>query len=240
MQTKHLKWILTAVLLSAIPVWAAERNGELLPYTAPKEAKEIKKEQDDVMKMLMAGNKYHTGHLKRKSGLPRVMVVSCADSRVPPETVFHVQPGELYTNRAFGNIVDKVILGSLEYGAEHLNCRVLVVMGHTECTALKDAIAENDHPRSEWRSLNQQALNEQLEPAVSEVEEAQKQAEAQTGKKLEGDDLLEAVVKANVLNTMHSIRQQSPMLWDLEQKDLLKIVGCVYHLDSGKVEWIKE
>ena len=55
-----------------------------------------------------------------KSRPPKVMVVSCADSRVPPEVVFHMKPGELYVNRAWGNIVDKVILGSLEYGATRL------------------------------------------------------------------------------------------------------------------------
>ena len=182
------------------------------------------------MKMLMDGNRRHQKHVVRKSGLPRVMIVSCADSRVPPETVFNLKPGEIYTNRAFGNIVDKVILGSLEYGAEHLNCRVLVVMGHTGCTAVRDAIEEHDHPRPLWRSLNQQDLNQRLQPAVNAV----------LDQNLKGDALLDAVVRANVLNTMRTIREQSPLLWNLEQDDMIKIVGAVYHLDSGKVEWLKD
>lgn len=240
MRTTSPKWIFLGAVLLAMPLWAAERTGELLPYTAPKEAKQIKKEQDDIMARLISGNKHHMKNVVRKPGEPKIMIVSCADSRVSPETVFNMKPGELFTNRAFGNIVDKVILASLEYGAEKLNCRVLVVMGHTGCTALKDAIAERAHPRTEWRSLNQQALNEQLQPGIAEVEESQRRSAAQLGTQLEGDELLEAVVKNNVLSTMHTIREQSPLIWDLEQKDLIKIVGCVYHLDTGKVEWLKD
>ncbi|HEY5038200.1 MAG TPA: carbonic anhydrase [bacterium] len=227
------RWILLALFVFAAPLAARERTGELAP---PK----VKKEQDAIMKALMDGNKKHASHRTLKSGLPKIMVVSCADSRVPPEAVFNLKPGELYTNRAFGSIVDKVILGSLEYGAEILHCRVLVVLGHTNCTAVKEAIAEHNHPRTEWRSLNQRSLYEQIEPSVAEVEESNLNLKAKTDKQLEGEALLEGTVKSNILHTMHSIREQSPMLWKLEQDDLLRIVGGVYNLDTGKVEWIKE
>jgi carbonic anhydrase len=185
------------------------------------------------MKALKDGNEYHMAHIVRKSGLPKVMVVSCADSRVPPEVVFHMKPGELYVNRAWGNIVDKVILGSLEYGATRLHCSVLVVLGHTDCTALQQAIKEYDHPKASevlWRSLNLEDLNGRLQPAV----------EAVTEKSLTEPQRLDATVRTNVINTMRTIREQSPTLWQLEQGDLLKIVGCVYHIDGGRVEWIKE
>lgn len=233
MRKIDLRWILLAALLLAGPLQAKERSGELAPP-------EVQKEQDQILKSLTEGNKRHIQHRTLKSGLAKVMIVSCADSRVPPETVFNMKPGELFTNRAFGNIVDKDILASLEYGAVHLNCRVLVVLGHTKCSALKDAIAEHDHPRANWDSLNEQDLDAQLQPAVSEVEETNRQQEAREGKKLEGDAFLDAVVKSNVLHTMHSIREQSPLLWKLENSDMLRIVGAVYDLESGKVEWIKE
>jgi carbonic anhydrase len=217
------KWMFALILAVPATIWAAQRTGILAPP-------DIKKEQDAVMKILMTGNKSHMGHVVRKSGLPRVMLVSCADSRVAPETIFHMQPGEIYTNRAFGNIVDKVILGSLEYGAAKLKCRVLVVMGHEDCTALKEAIEEHDHPTRVWRSLNLQDLDERLQPAVAAV----------TDKSLSEEARWDAVVRANVLNTMRTIREQSPALWQLEQKEELRIVGAVYHLDTGKVEWLKE
>ncbi len=221
-----LKGCLGLILMSATALLARERTGELAPV-------EVQKTQQEVMKALKEGNEFHMAHLVRKSGLPKVMVVSCADSRVPPEVVFHMKPGELYTNRAFGNIVDKVILGSLEYGADRLHCSVLVVLGHTDCTALQEAIKEHDHPKASkelWRSLNLEDLNDRLQPAV----------EAVTETSLTEEQRLDATVRTNVINTMRTIREQSPTLWQLEQGDLLKIVGCVYHIDGGRVEWIKE
>lgn len=242
MRILNPKWIFSVLILLAMPLWAAERTGGLLTDDNLKvtpEQKAIKKEQDDAMKMLIAGNKKHARHMTH-GNVPHIMIVSCSDAHVPPEAVFNMKPGEIYTIRAWGNMVDKVLLGSLEYGAEQLNCRVLVVMGHTDCTALREAIAEYEHPRLEWRSLNEEALYKRLEPGVAEMEETQSQTEAQTGKRLEGQDLVDAVVKNNVLNTMHDIREQSTTLWHLEQSDVLKIVGCIYHKDTGVVEWIKE
>jgi carbonic anhydrase len=223
MRNLNIKTALLSAILLTAPIAAKERTGALAPP-------EVKKEQDAVMALLTSGNKKHAAHHVRKTGLPRVMIVSCADSRVPPETVFKLSPGEIYTNRAFGNIVDRVLLGSLEYGAENLNCRVLVVMGHTGCTALKHAIEEHDKPRPIWRSLNAQDLNERLQPAVAAVVDHD----------LKGDARLDAVVRVNVINTMRTIREQSPTLWNLERADVVKIVGAIYHLDTGKVEWIKQ
>ena len=217
------RWIFLGAFLLAAPLWAAERMGVLAPPT-------VKKEQDAVMKMLKAGNKKYMKQGVKATGNPKIMVVSCADSHVPPETVFNLKPGEVFANRAWGNMVDKVILGSLEYCAETLKCHVLVVLGHTECTAVKLAISEKDHPRTVWRSLNLQDLDERLQPAV----------EAVTIKSLSDEERLNAVVKANVFNTMRTIREQSPSLWQLEQDDMLKIVGAIYHKDTGEVEWLKE
>ncbi|HJT24487.1 MAG TPA: carbonic anhydrase, partial [bacterium] len=186
MRTIHPKWFLLAVVLGTTPLWAADRTGALLndygDVKTTKEDKAIKKEQDNILKMLKAGNKYHVAHMVHGKN-PRVMVVSCSDSHVTPETVFHAQPGDLFVNRAFGNVVDKVILASLEYGAKQLNCHVLVVVGHTDCTAVKGAMDEHANPRTEdqWESLNQKALYERIEPAAAEVEEVQNKLEAQTG-----------------------------------------------------------
>ncbi len=221
---KMLKWVLVLSLIAlTMPAGAVKRTGILAPA-------DIKKEQDAIIRMLTSGNKVHQAHIVRKPGLPRVMLLSCADSRVAPEVIFNMKPGQLFTVRAFGNIVDKSILGSLEYGADKLQCHVLVILGHTSCTALKEAIDEHDKPTSVWRSLNLQDLNGRLQPAVESV----------TDKTLSEDDRWDAVVRANVFNTMRTIREQSPELWQLEQDDTLKIIGGIYHLDTGKVEWLKE
>ncbi len=221
---KGLKYGLMLILLAAVvPLGAVERTGILAPP-------DIKKQQDAIMSMLIKGNKVHQKHIVRKPGLPLLMMVSCADSRVEPEAIFDMKPGEIYTVRAFGNIVDKSILGSLEYGADNLECHVLVVMGHTHCTALAGALSEHNSPRTTWRSLNLQDLDARLQPAV----------EAVVDKNLTDEERWDAVVRANVLNTMRTIREQSPELWQMEQDETLKIVGAVYHLDTGAVEWLKE
>lgn len=240
MRKMDLKWLIPGILLLVAPMWAAERTGILLPYTAPEKAGEIKKQQDDAMLKLIEGNKRFVKNKTEQAGNPYIMVVSCADAHTPPETVFNMKTGELFTNRAFGNVVDKVILGSLEYGAQHLNCRVLVVMGHSGCTAIKEAIEEHRHSRTSWISTNQQALYDKIQPAVAEVEQTQKQMKSKTDNLLKGEAFDEAVVRVNILSTMRYIREQSPILWDLEQKDILKIVGCIFHKETGKVEWIKE
>jgi carbonic anhydrase len=228
MRTLDMKRVLALGLLLTAPLWAAERTGILL-----KDTPEIKKVQDDVMKALNSGNKKHMANVSRKGGLPRVMMVSCADSRIPLEKVFNVPAGEIFTFRAFGNVVDKAILGGLEYGAQTLDCRVLVILGHTGCTALKEAIGEHDHPRPSehlWRSLNRKDLIDRLKPSVAAVRH----------KDMTEEQRHEAVVRQNVYNVMRTIREQSVPLWELEQDDVLKIVGGVYHLDSGKVEWLKQ
>jgi carbonic anhydrase len=245
MRTLKSRWILAATLMAVSTVWAAERTGVLLTdpdLKVSRDLRAIKKDQDEVLALLKAGNKRHMKRVGEKHGLPRVMVVSCADSHVPPETVFNLKPGECYTNRAFGNVVDKVILASLEYGAETLGCHVLVVLGHTNCTALKSALDEYEHPtlENDWRSLNIKDLNERLKPAVESVEDMNRQMKVRMDKQLEGEALLDAVVRANILNTMRTIREQSPILWNLEQDDKLKVVGAIYHKDTGEVEWIKE
>ena len=97
-------------------------------------------------------------------------------------------------------------------------------------TALAGALSEHNNPRTTWRSLNLQDLDARLQPAV----------EAVTDKNLTDDERWDAVVRANVLNTMRTIREQSPELWQMEQDETLKIVGGVYHLDTGAVEWLKE
>lgn len=228
MRTINSRWFILMTLFLAAPLGAWERTGVLAPP-------EVKKEQDSIMKMLIDGNKRFLNKGTLANGKPTIMIVSCADSHVPPEVVFNVKPGLLFTTRAYGNIVDKSILASLEYGAnpdpkEGLGCKVLVVLGHTNCTALERAIREHDHPRAIWRSLNEEDLDSRLQPSVNSIMD----------KTLLGDARLDAVVRTNVLNTIKTIREQSLVLWNLEKDDMIKIVGAVYHKDTGKVEWIKQ
>jgi carbonic anhydrase len=109
----------------------------------------------------------------------------------------------------------------------------LVVLGHIGCTALKGAIDSHDNPTASehlWRSLNTKDMLERMKPAVAAIRH-EGMTESQRH---------DAVVRQNVYNVMRTIREQSVVIWDLEQDDVVKIVGGVYHLDSGKVEWLKQ
>jgi carbonic anhydrase len=233
MRKTNWKWLLLAALILVMsPLGARERTGILAPP-------DIKKEQDEIMKALMEGNKKFVKHHLYKGGFPKVMILSCADSRVPPETVFNLDAGQAYVIRAFGNIVDKAILASLEYAANNIGCRVLVVLGHTRCTAIDEAIKEHGHHRVDWRSLNMKDLVDRILPAVTEAKKSDRLTKIRTGEGLEEDALHDAVRRVNIHNSIRSIRQQSIDLWKLEQDDMLKIVGAIYDLDTGKVEWLK-
>jgi carbonic anhydrase len=233
MRKTHLKWMLLAALILVMsPLGARERTGILAPA-------DVKKQQDEIMKTLMDGNKKFVNHHVYKGSQAKVMILSCADSRVPPEKVFNLDAGQVFVIRTFGNIVDKSILASLEYGANNMGCRVLVVLGHTRCTAIDEAIKESNHHLIEWRSLNMKDLIERILPAVTEAKKSDRITKIRTGEGLEDDALHDAVRRINVHNSMRSIRQQSVDLWKLEETDMLKIVGAIYDLDTGKVEWLK-
>lgn len=162
-----------------------------------------------------------------KSQHPYAMVLTCADSRVPPEHLFQAEPGDLYVNRVAGNVVDPVILGSLEYGAGHLHIPVLVVLGHESCGAVQAALAVQTG-KAEPDSFNiGELLKILLRPAALAVK---------TG--LSGEKLLHSAVVENVKNTMRDIRTLSPMLWNFDRRGELRIVGAVYSLETGAVEWI--
>jgi carbonic anhydrase len=233
MRKTNLKWVLLAALILVMsPLGARERTGILAPA-------DVKKEQDEIMKTLTEGNKKFVKHHVYKGGFPKVMILSCADSRVPPETIFNLDTGQAYVIRAFGNVVDKAILASLEYGANNIGCRVLIVLGHTRCTAIDEAIKESNHHLIEWRSLNMKDLIQRILPAVTEAKKSDRITKIRTGEGLEEDALHDAVRRINIHNSILAIRRQSVDLWKLEETDMLKIVGAIYDLDTGKVEWLK-
>jgi carbonic anhydrase len=155
---------------------------------------------------------------------PFAMVLSCADSRVPPEVVFNVGLGDLFVVRAAGEVTDRSILASLEYGAEHLHTPLLVVLGHESCGAVKaasEAVAAGKHAASHGPNLDY--LLHAIEPAV-----------ARTAKTPEETRLAEAI-KANVDLVIDDMLRSSAALRTLVHDHKLQMVGAYYELASGKV-----
>lgn len=187
---------------------------------------------DSVLAELTAGNAHHVAHryqhphetAERQRELasgqnPHAEILSCADSRVPPELIFDQGLGDLFIIRVAGNVVSDTELGSLEYGAEHLHVPLLVVLGHQHCGAVTAAVEGGE---AEGHIA---ALVNLLRPAVEKT------------RGMPGDHV-ENAVKANVEMVVKQLRSSTPVLAKLVSEGKLKVVGAVYSLDTGKVTWL--
>jgi carbonic anhydrase len=154
---------------------------------------------------------------------PYAAILSCADSRVPPEIVFDAGIGDLFVVRVAGNVADVDEIGTLEYGVEHLGINLIVVMGHTKCGAVT-AVMEHAHV-----TPNVGKLVHHIEPAA---EVARRQFP-----QLAGARLVEKAIRANVRHSIDDICAKSDLLRERLASGKLKIVGSVYDLHTGVVDW---
>lgn len=151
---------------------------------------------------------------------PFATVLSCADSRVPPEIVFHAGLGDLFVVRAAGNVTDKAILASVEYAAEHLAVPLVVVMGHESCGAVKAAV---DAPANKSLGPNLDYLIKAIRPSVVAAA-AKPEAER-----------MRAAILGNVEESLNDLIVESAILRDLGTSGHVAFVGAYYELGSGKV-----
>ncbi len=162
-----------------------------------------------------------------KAQYPIAVLVSCSDSRVPPELLFGRGLGELFIIRNAGNTIDTVAMGSLEYAVAELNVPLVVVMGHERCGAVAAAVAVVEQGATYPGSIGQ--MVEPIVPAVLAARRA--------GAK----DLLDASVRANVSRTVGRLRQFSePMVLDRIKSGRLRVIGARYDLDDGNVDFFDE
>ena len=157
---------------------------------------------------------------------PFATVLHCIDSRVSAELIFDQGIGDLFSIRIAGNFVNEDILGSMEFACKLAGTKVLVVLGHTACGAVKGAC---DHARLG----NLTALINKIEPAVEAVKEPKDEAE-RTSKNI---DFVNEVAKKNVEMTLNDIRTKSSVLKEMEAIGELKIVGGMYDISTGAVNF---
>lgn len=153
---------------------------------------------------------------------PFAIVLGCIDSRVPPEVVFDQGIGDIFSARVAGNFVNEDFLGSMEFATAVAGAKLIVVLGHSGCGAIKGAA-----DRAELGNLT--AMLHKLEPAVAAVE-------AEYGERTSKNDAF--VVRATELNVIQgteAITAQSPVIAELVEKGDLKIVGAMYDIATGKV-----
>ncbi|KAF1085676.1 Carbonic anhydrase [Sporotomaculum syntrophicum] len=190
---------------------------------------------DEAKQLLIDGNKrfmqakqanLDLGSTKRtallKGQKPFAAILSCSDSRVPPELIFDQGLGDLFIIRNAGNIIDPVSLGSIEYAIEHLQVPLLVVMGHQNCGAVTATVEGGEATGSI------SAIVKRIAPAVEK---------AKAGKNMSKEELIEKSIKENIKATIRII-ERSPILEHVLANGKLTIVGAEYHLVSGEVQWL--
>jgi carbonic anhydrase len=158
---------------------------------------------------------------------PIAVVIACADSRVSPELLFDSGIGELFVIRVAGNVVDGAgvtMKGSIEYAVAELNVPLIVVLGHTNCGAVKAAIHHIDERDSLPGSIN--GLVELIKPVVSRVRGEQ-------------GEIVENVTQANVAAGVEKLEGLEPILASRVTTDAVKVVGGIYNLDTGTVKLLQ-
>ena len=184
-----------------------------------------------ALEKLIAGNKRYVteryakpdiGYKKRLAlthgQQPFAVILGCADSRIPPEIIFDQGLGDLFVVRTAGQVVDTVVLGSLEYAVEHLAVRLLLILGHQDCGAVKAALAGAEAP-SHLCSILQAIV-----PAVEN-------AKSRTG------ELLPNAIKANIDFTIDKLKSASPVLSKAITAKGLQIIGAIHNIQDGSVDF---
>jgi carbonic anhydrase len=206
---------------------------------------------DEALQKLMDGNKRYvenqmtgtklcdltTRTSLSKSQSPYAIILTCSDSRVPPEIIFDKGLGEVFVVRVAGNIPDPIVLGSIEYAAEHLGSPLVVVLGHERCGAVKATV---DSKGKSSGSANIDAIVKAVSPAVKT---AAKGCDACQGAKkcadTDKEGFVECVVDANARMVAAGLTRKSKILKHLLEENKLKIVAAKYDLDDGKVSLLK-
>jgi len=151
---------------------------------------------------------------------PFAIILSCSDSRIPPEIIFDQGLGDLFVIRVAGNLIDDMITGSIEYAVEHLHVKLVMVMGHSNCGALKAVISGGTVSHNIMHIVNS------LLPSVKKARE------------LDGD-LHDNAIRINILRTVEKLMVTPPVLNKLVEKGHIRIVGSYYNLETGLVEILK-
>jgi len=193
---------------------------------------------DEVIEILKRGNNEfancnHAGKnsIERmrdaaKGQYPAAVILSCIDSRIPVEAVFQCDIGDIFVVRVAGNIVSSDISGSLEFACKVSGAKLIVVMGHEHCGAIKLAIDNIELG-------NMTGLLSKIKPAITQAK-----ANFRSEAKSSNTKFVEKVCHANVKLMVNEIRNNSPILKEMEDKGEIKITGAVYHLENGKVEFL--
>lgn len=189
----------------------------------------------DAFTMLKEGNQRFMKNIKSDRNLqsqisetsegqyPFAALLSCIDSRVPPEHIFDQGIGDIFSVRVAGNVVNEDVLGSLEYSCKVAGSKIVLVLGHTRCGAVTAACKKVELG-------NITPLLSKIKPAIDAVP-------------VDGEYNLheiEMVSQQNVMHAIHRIRTESSILSEMENNNEVKIIGGIYNVSNGQVEFLQE
>jgi carbonic anhydrase len=186
---------------------------------------ELKKGNERFRTGTMASRDYRDQQRTSAAGqFPAAVVLGCIDSRAPAEIVFDAGIGDTFNARIAGNVVNDDLLGSLEFACAAAGAKVLLLFGHTACGAIKGAIDDVEMG-------NLTGLLARVKPAISATKFDGERSSKNAA-------YVDAVARANVLLGLENIRRRSPILADLEKKNSIQMVGGMYDLVTGIVEFL--
>lgn len=162
-----------------------------------------------------------------KGQKPYAIILSCSDSRVPPELIFDQGPGDIFVVRVAGNTFDPIILGSIEYAAEHLGSPLIMVLGHERCGAVTATV--KSHGPAEG---NIGSIVTAISPAVAEAK--------RKATNLNEGEFIESAIDENIHHVAQKLFEESPIVRHLVEAKKIKIVEAKFDLDDGKVSYFPE
>ena len=237
MKKKMMAFGLTLVSLAAGIVLASSVSPSVSP--------------DEALQRLMDGNKRYVENkltngsrsdtASRKalasSQKPYAIILSCSDSRVPPEIIFDKGLGEIFVVRTAGNVPDPVVLGSIEYAAEHFGSPLIMVLGHKRCGAVKATVeAKGKSTGSKNIDAIVKIIAISVKAAARDCDVCKADPKCAENKTSE---FIECVVDANAKRVAASLTKQSNILKQLAEEKKIKIIAARYDLDDGLVTLFK-
>ncbi len=231
MKQRNLK--ILVVLFLSIALNSYCQSDSPLQYLTQTKETSSKMTPQDALQMLKDGNKRFTSNtlLKRdysrqaaetaKGQYPFAIVLGCVDSRSPAEIIFDQGIGDIFNARVAGNISNDDILGSMEFACKVNGSKLIVVIGHTNCGAIKGAC-------DDVHLGNLTTLLSKIKPAVDAVPDSGNRTS-------KNHEFVEKVSRENVLLTMQDIKKNSPILKDLIDNGTVILIGAMYDLETGEV-----
>lgn len=226
---KFLRIILSALVFSLASSFAFAQQPSVQPLTMLKEgnlrfcSNQLLHQHQDMARV----SELNSGQQ------PFAVIIGCSDSRVSPEIIFDQGLGDLFSIRTAGNVMGDYEEGSIEYAVEHLHSKLVVVLGHTNCGAVKAFI---DIEHGDNHNATEHA--EELGHIKSIVDKLNSEEEEHEIFSTEGTDTYNRAIKANIIHGVKQLRNSDPILSKKYKEGEIQVIGALYHLDSGVVEFL--